>query len=109
MVNILQKIFKSFFLELKLLYFVPNGQTDNKSALVQVMTWHQTGTWTNDNQDIWLHMAPLGYNELTESFNKNVKGIMALNSPFLSAIANDEVIWHFTMLNNTIPQWYWQK
>ena len=25
------------------LKFVPNGATDNKSALVQVMAWHRTG------------------------------------------------------------------
>ena len=36
---------KMFWILIKIsLKFVPHGPNDNKSPLVQVMAWHQTGT-----------------------------------------------------------------
>ena len=49
-----------------LLRYISEGPDDNKSALVQVMAWRQTGdkpiwrqaiAWTNDGWDPWNHMA----------------------------------------------------
>ena len=43
-----------------------NANNADKSALVQVMAWCLTKaiTWTNDDQDVWYHMALLDHNEL---------------------------------------------
>ena len=52
-----------FILDLILLKFVSKGLFGNKSALVQVMDWHQIGNkslfnWTNvDEVAIWHHEA----------------------------------------------------
>ena len=44
------------------LKFIPTGPIDNKSALVQVMTWRrQTINWTNADTVHWyINMAPGG-------------------------------------------------
>ena len=56
---------------MKLLYLfqiiLTFGSIDNKSALLQVWTWCQTG----DNplskpMDLWFYMLSLGHNELTD-------------------------------------------
>ena len=36
-------IFKCIFVNEKICILIPNGPNDNKSALVQVMAWRQTG------------------------------------------------------------------
>ena len=42
MLSILQTFSMCFLIQISL-QFVPKGPLDNKSALVQVLAWHQTG------------------------------------------------------------------
>ena len=74
MVVILQKTFWNAFSWMKSLNqislkFVPKGQTDNKSALLQVMAWvpkgHQTIIWNNDDTAHWHTYVSSNLNELS--------------------------------------------
>ena len=50
---ILQTTFSNAFSWAKILVIVPKGSIVYKSALNQVMIWHWTITWTNDDPDCW--------------------------------------------------------
>ena len=52
------------------LRWMQQNLTNEKSTLIQVMPWwcHQATShyiWTNADQVVWCHMAPLSHNELT--------------------------------------------
>ena len=53
---------------IKVHYIKPYGLINYRSALVQVMAWHNNGqqgnTWNNADHDTWCHMASPGNNEL---------------------------------------------
>ena len=70
--HFLADIFKSILLNKNIkisiqfsLKFNPKGLIDNKSALVQVMAWHQAISWTNADPVHQRMYAALGVDELS--------------------------------------------
>ena len=94
-----------YILFLILLNFVLSGSIDNKSALVQGITWWQAVTCTRINPVLWWCMMSPGHNKLTHyvSFKKmNVK-MFAEKSFFASEIHQHCLeVWPYAI---SWPQW----
>ena len=86
------------------LKFVPKYLIHNKSALVQVMGWCQTGNrplpepMSTKMHDVSLNMASLGHNELT---------LVRSEALILQSCSHRENFWTFTGLRTNLIWFFW--